>query len=172
MDFSEFPIVFINDNINGFVDEDEGSSITTFTPLENNFIDQTENILNVNYPTTNVKLKEFEEPLSYFFEVLNISDNYLGFTVGSQLGEPLEYVLRGYVPPSEAKLGIPVVIDWETSWTKIMTDWFMHRVEAGDITSLYEDYERNYCAMIMYIIMLVNFINLLLRQTLWFHLIK
>lgn len=147
LDFTDYPVVLDNE-IDETITIDPDEYITSFVPRENNFLEDHPSIGNTNYISNHLQIADISEPLSYFFEIFNISDNFTGFTVASQLGAPYNYVIRGYVPPSESQLGFPVVIDWETTWTKIMTDWFVFSIENGYIDNIpTDDFEEIYNAM-------------------------
>jgi len=144
-DFSDFPVVV--ESVNDSVEAEIDAATATLIPDSNNFT-STDNISISNYSSSSIKIAELDEPLSYFFEILNISTNYQSFFVTGETGLPLEYVLRGYVSSNESMLGIPILVDWQTTWSKIMTDWFLNQVENNNqFTLTTYDYETNYLAM-------------------------
>jgi hypothetical protein len=73
--------------------------------------------------------------------------NDTAFTVAAETGAPVNYVLRGYITPSESRLSIPVLLDWETTWAKIMTDWFLYATLNDQAYFISDSYATNYLAM-------------------------
>lgn len=148
LDYVNYPIVVSDDEQDDLFNTDLSLPITTLTGVDHNY-QSLDNISlgNTSFIANNIKLNELDEPLSYFFEVLNISANYIGFTVTAETGAPINYVLRGYIPPSESTLSIPVLIDWETTWAKIMTDWYLYIIGDSETYFISDSYATNYLAM-------------------------
>lgn len=148
LDFVDYPIVVDEQDIDELFNTDLSLSITTLTGVDHDFESpDNSSIGNTSYIANNIKLDELDQPLSYFFEVLNISANFTGFFVAAETGSPVNYVLRGYIPPSESSLSLPVLIDWETTWAKIMTDWYLYATTNDDDHFISDSYEVNYNAM-------------------------
>lgn len=124
-DFSQVPSV-----LDGEVEPtgDFGlTAVTSFIPMLKDFAP--------SFNAINLVTAEIDVFQSQFFEVNLPVDEKVFFVVGES-GPPRNIVIHGIVTEQEALEGKPILIDWETTQSKILTHWYLYRKQRDGVFTM------------------------------------
>lgn len=79
----------------------------------------------INSQASNKVLREIDQPLAHFFELIGVKTDTQGLLALSQSGDPKHIVISGLFTREEILLGKPLLMDWETTFAVALGLWHL-----------------------------------------------